>query len=301
MGRLRRVARSSGAAAAAVILMLRTLPAAGLEDCGRPLAGEAPAESAAPAPPKPARPVRRVVRALGREAGRYGRDSLALVTAPLHWDRGDREKAGGFALILGSLFLADRRLDRGARNNRSRFTDRVSQATTSLGGGDGQKVAFGLLAAGLVFRDDDARDTGREAVEAGAITGVLNKFLLKPGFGRERPETSDGRTVFRFGSSNSSFPSGHATAAFSIASVVAMRSKGWLIPGIAYMAATLVAFDRVNDRAHFPSDVFAGAVFGTATGRFLVSRHRRAEAGQPPKVAFDVVPIRGGLQARLKF
>ena len=268
------------------------------------LPGVSPAEEAQDSRPAPAKregPVRKVVRALGEEAARYGKDSLALITAPTRWNRQDWERAGGFTLILGSLLLADRRLDREAQNNRSRFTDRMSQATTSLGGGDGEKIAFGVLAAGLVFRDDGTRDTGREAVEASVITALLNNYVLKRAFGRERPETSGGGTVFKPGSSNSSFPSGHATTAFSIASVVAMRSEGWVIPGLAYTAATLVAFDRVNTRAHFPSDVFAGAAFGTAAGRFLVARHRREKADEAPKIALDVVPIRGGLQARLRF
>ena len=29
-----------------------------------------------------------------------------------------------------------------------------------------------------------------------------------------------------------------------------MRSKGWVLPAIAYTGATLVAFDRVNERVH---------------------------------------------------
>ncbi len=111
---------------------------------------------------------------------------------------------------------------------------------------------------------------------------------------------SNGSTVFRPGSSNDSFPSGHATEAFSVASVIAMRSNGWVLPTIAYTAATLVAFDRVNDHVHFPSDVAAGAILGTAVGRFLVARHRRAQ-GLAPRTTVDLVPIPGGLAARVGF
>jgi membrane-associated phospholipid phosphatase len=80
-----------------------------------------------------------------------------------------------------------------------------------------------------------------------------------------------------------------------------MRSPGWIIPGIAYAAATLVAFDRVNDRVHFPSDVFAGAVIGTVTGRWLVARHRREENKGAPEATLDIVPISHGLSARVRF
>ena len=256
----------------------------------------------APATPeKPLTTVQRVIRALGKEAKRYGTDSAAFFTAPLRWDGTDWKRAGGLTLALGGLFLADRRLDHAAQSNRSQFTDRVSAATTKLGSSYGVDISAALVASGLVFKDDNVLDMGRESIEAGVITQLVNNLFLKRAFGRERPYRSNGKTDFDFGSSNSSFPSGHATEAFSVASVVAMRSKGWVIPALAYAAATVVAFDRVNDRVHFPSDVFAGAVLGTATGRLLVSRHRQEEAGIKPKIALEIVPIRNGLQARLSF
>jgi membrane-associated phospholipid phosphatase len=73
-----------------------------------------------------------------------------------------------------------------------------------------------------------------------------------------------------------------------------------VLPTVAYTAATLVAFDRVNDRVHFSSDVAAGAILGTAVGRVLVARHRRAQ-GLKPSPTVALVPIRGGLAAKVDF
>jgi len=241
-----------------------------------------------------------VWQSLTDEAKRYASDSVALVRAPASWKSRDWEKAAGVALVLGGLMLADRELDQEASERRSRFTNRVSAATTGFGGSWGPRISVGILAAGWAFRNRETRDMGRDALEAGILTSLLTKYLFKPAFGRERPEQSDGGTVFRPGSGNDSFPSGHATQAFAVASVVAMRSKGWAVPTLAYAAATLVAFDRVNDRAHFASDVAAGAILGTAVGRFLVRRHRdqRASEGEP---SFEVVPIEGGIGLRWGF
>ncbi|MEO8348896.1 MAG: phosphatase PAP2 family protein [Acidobacteriota bacterium] len=80
-----------------------------------------------------------------------------------------------------------------------------------------------------------------------------------------------------------------------------MRSKGWVLPALAYAAATLVAFDRVNDRVHFASDVAASAALGTAVGRFIVGRHRRAQGLAPATTEFELVPIRNGLAGKLVF
>jgi len=87
----------------------------------------------------------------------------------------------------------------------------------------------------------------------------------------------------------------------SLASVVAARSKGWVVPTAAYTLASLVAFDRVNEHVHFSSDVFAGAVFGTVVGRYIVHKHEREAVGEPTKTSLDIVPIRNGLAARLTF
>jgi membrane-associated phospholipid phosphatase len=73
----------------------------------------------------------------------------------------------------------------------------------------------------------------------------------------------------------SSFPSGHAAAAFSIATVMARRygDHKW-VPWVAYGVAGLISFSRVPDMAHFPSDVFLGAALGYTITRFDVFRDR---------------------------
>ena len=244
---------------------------------------------------------KRIVRSLRDEARRYVSDSVALFQAPLHWKQADWEKAGGVVLVVGGLMFADEKIDRESQNRRSRFTDGVSSATTGLGGVWGFRVAGGLLGAGILLNHENMRDTGREALEAGIIATILDKYVLKRAFGRERPFESNGETVFVPGSSHDSFPSGHATQAFAVASVVAARSKGWIIPTIAYGIATVVCMDRVNDRVHFASDVVAGAVLGTAVGRFLVHRHRTEKEGVLSKASFDIVPIRHGLAIAAKY
>jgi membrane-associated phospholipid phosphatase len=246
-------------------------------------------------------PLRRAIHAVAHEAGRYFSDTVGMATAPAHWTRSDWEKAAGFTVVLGGLIAADRSIDRAAQNNRSDSTNRVSSATTGIGGGYGTEAAIVAIGTGLLFRSPNLRDTGREALEASILTALVENYVIKRIAGRERPYQSDGTTDFDLGSSNSSFPSGHTTQAFALASVVAARSKGWVVPTVAYTLASVVAFDRVNDRVHFASDVFAGAVFGTVVGKYIVHKHDREAVGEPVKTSFDVVPIRNGLAARIAF
>jgi membrane-associated phospholipid phosphatase len=264
---------------------------------------EPPQEPAPPREPPPKRPSLKPKdfwRDLRVEAKRYLADSYAIVIAPLHWSTVDWERFGGVVLVVGGLMLADETIDREVQQNRSRFTDWISDATTGFGGAWAQNVGVGYLLAGYVLRDWNTRETGREILESGFLSHVLDKYLLKSAFGRERPFESNGEVRFHPFSSHDSFPSGHATEAFALASVISIRSKGWVVPTLAYGLAALVAFDRVNDRVHFASDAAAGAILGTAVGRFIVNRHKRAQ-GQKPAADIQLVPIPGGLAARVVF
>jgi membrane-associated phospholipid phosphatase len=243
--------------------------------------------------------------AVVKEIGRYLSDSIAFVGAPLNWNRGDGAQAVGAGVIVGGLIAADPSIYRGIQDARSNFTNSVAAATTVFGAGGAWGTAGGLLILGLVSGQSGIRDMGRDSLETLVFATTINNIVFKPAFGRWRPQESDGKNKFEPFSKHNSFPSGHATTAWSVASVVAMRAPGWIIPTIAYGLATVVAFDRVNDQAHFMGDVVAGAFFATATGRFLVRRHleesRKEAAEKTPKVSFEVVPIRDGAAFRIVF
>ncbi len=241
-----------------------------------------PAEAPAPKPSIP----KVVGAALWNEAKRYGSDTAALVVAPFHWGAQDGWKAAGAAAMIGGAFAADREVYDGFARNRSDFTDGVSKATTWFGGGGALGIAAALIGVGLAVESPEVRDMGRDALEAAVIAGMFTNWVIKPTAGRYRPSESNGETIFDPFSGHRSFTSGHATQAFAVASVIAMRSPGWIIPTAAYGLAFVVACDRINDRAHFASDVVAGALFATATGRFLVRRHR-ADASVETAAAED--------------
>src|SRR5262249_11822308 len=67
-----------------------------------------------------------------------------------------------------------------------------------------------------------------------------------------------------------SYPSGHATNAFAIAAALS-EELGGATPWIAYPIATGAAWSRVNDEAHWVSDVVMGAALGIVAGRLVVS------------------------------
>lgn len=66
-----------------------------------------------------------------------------------------------------------------------------------------------------------------------------------------------------------SFPSGHSTISFCLATVIAMRYPKARYP--VFIAALLVAFSRPYLGLHYPSDILAGAILGISIG-YLVTR-----------------------------
>jgi membrane-associated phospholipid phosphatase len=68
-----------------------------------------------------------------------------------------------------------------------------------------------------------------------------------------------------------SFPSGHAMMAFSVATIFARRYREhrW-VPFVAYAAASAIAFSRITTGAHFPADVFFGSSMGYVIARYDV-------------------------------
>lgn len=64
-----------------------------------------------------------------------------------------------------------------------------------------------------------------------------------------------------------SFPSGHATTSFCVATVVAIRYPKLSYP--AFIIATLVALSRPYIGVHYPSDILVGSLLGVFVGYFV--------------------------------
>jgi hypothetical protein len=221
------------------------------------------------------------------EARRYVTDTKLILTSPLRWDSSEWARAGAFVGALVVLGRKDSSIDAAVARNRSSRTDAVSSAVTPFGSYAAVGASIAALGGGWLLRDTRLRDMGRDAIEAELLAAGIVTPLLKTLTGRVRPNPEGDADEFRAFSSNQSFPSGHATEAFAVASVFAARSEGWVVPALSYTLASMVALARVNDRAHFASDVFAGALIGTVIGRSIV--HRHTETTQ--RASWQLIPL----------
>jgi len=109
------------------------------------------------------------------------------------------------------------------------------------------------------------------AIRLGAVMGIESAFTngaVKSMFRRLRPDLVDGLDdgPLPYGMHRpitSSFPSGHATSAFTAAMMLSEDERGaaWY-----FALAALVATSRVYVRMHHTSDVVVGAALGIAFG-----------------------------------
>ncbi len=229
-------------------------------------------------------------------------DIGAIVTAPARISRADLYPVAGIVgagLVLYSLDGQIRHL--AAKNQTKSLTD-ISKQAEKLGNGGYDLAIAGVGAlAGYAFSDQKLTNTSILAAEsflAANAVGTAAKFVV----GRSRPYAGDGKNMyhfFNFKTPRTSFPSGHTTSAFSVASVYAYSYDSWAVKAAAYGLAGLVALQRVYADKHWASDVFFGAALGTATGRLVTAKARGGEK----KVTLLPVyaPGYAGATAMLKF
>ena len=97
-----------------------------------------------------------------------------------------------------------------------------------------------------------------QSVKALAVTGIATE-LLKFAVGEKRPNSE----------SKTSFPSGHTSAAFAMATVIADYKPAYKWP--AYAVASAIGFSRVEAGSHYWRDVFAGALLGHFIGKHFTN------------------------------
>jgi membrane-associated phospholipid phosphatase len=201
-------------------------------------------------------------------------DQKAIWTAPFHLNRGDAAWVIPLTGATATLFATDTRtsgelVENGDNLNRLRISRYVSQlgAYYTTGG-----IAGAFYLTGRVTHNAHARETGLLAAEA-LIDGAIVGGVLKVASQRPRPSVDD--SSGEFFDRGSSFPSGHAISAWSLATIVA-QEYGQHRPVVkigAYALASAVSISRYTGGKHFLSDVLVGSAIGYGIGRYVYERH----------------------------
>jgi len=202
------------------------------------------------------------------------RDQKAIWTFPFHLHGRDARWLAPLGLGTAALIATDRRTG-----------DEVAESTSQLNASRivsyaGSGYAVGGVAAtfylvGRATHNDRARETGLLGAEALIDSGIV-VTVLKEVTQRRRPTAATGRSDFFDG--GSSFPSGHAISAWSLATVIANEYHDRpLVQISAYGIASAVSVARFTGRNHYLSDVLVGSAAGYGIGRYVYRTHHRAK------------------------
>jgi undecaprenyl-diphosphatase len=129
-------------------------------------------------------------------------------------------------------------------------------------------AAFALWFAARPGGDRKWKVASASALAAAAIGLLVNK-VISSAWHRDRPyQTHHVARIWGPHKSDASFPSDHASASFAIAVAVLLIDP---VVGIAFcVLAVLIAVGRVVVGEHYPGDVLAGALIGTASAVVVV-------------------------------
>lgn len=202
-------------------------------------------------------------------------DQERFWTSPKEFRRPSTFKTfGPFLGFTGLLIASDSWLSKQVPNSPSqlkRSKDISDYAVFSLIG-----AGAGSWVLGHMAHNDHLSETGLLAGEA-AINSTIAAYVFKEISQRQRPYLGNGHGDFFVG--GTSFPSEHAAAAWSIASVIAHEYPSRLTQIAAYGLASAVTLTRVTGRQHFPADAFVGSVLGWYLGRQVYRAHHNTDLG----------------------
>jgi membrane-associated phospholipid phosphatase len=207
-------------------------------------------------------------------------DTRDIAISPYRWNKYQWIACSGVVVITAVLFTQDARIQKVVEKNQNPFMDNVSKyGLERLGSGLYALPALGLLyGMGAITKNDKARYTALKGVEAFVLANVFDN-LMKQLTQRHRPNKDippnpniwEGPFHLAI---NSSFPSGHSTNIFAIATVIATAYNRTIwVPIVCYTFAGLTAASRVYQNDHWFSDVFVGSALGFAIGRTIMNNH----------------------------
>ncbi len=139
-------------------------------------------------------------------------------------------------------------------------TNRPALARFASGTGNVLYLAAGTLLP-LVEDGKNGKDHAFRTADA-LLTSTLITEGLKRIVREKRPDSN----------ARDSFPSGHATAAFAVATMESHYHPKQAI--FWYAGAAGIAYSRVTLRRHFTQDILAGAAIGILTARFEIQQPR---------------------------
>lgn len=165
-------------------------------------------------------------------------------------------------------------------------------------------LSVSLYGIGLFFDEPSTRVTGRLVAEAFIFSGITTT-LGKSFFGRSRPFVNGDAhdfVWFQLSEPQLALPSGHATIAFSMASVLSSRIDNIYASIGLYTIATSTAVARIYKDKHWLSDVMLGSAIGIASGLYVCNlEEERSNPDHNQTFRWQLSPTFNGVNLTLQW
>lgn len=234
---------------------------------------------------------------------RFTNDFGHVLVSPKSWDKKDISR---FVFVCGTgimLYAIDDGIQKMFLDDSSNTSDAAAKGITSFGnGGVLAGVIAALYAGGEISNNDSLRETALLSLESLLTSGIIVKGM-KVIVGRARSGTGEPKNTFHpfsLKSSYNSFPSGHSSSAWAVASTIATQTEDTNIDLLVYSLASLVALSRVYMNKHWTSDVFIGSVIGYVVGKKICALNRNRNSARV-HLSFQCSPYRQAITIHINF
>jgi membrane-associated phospholipid phosphatase len=236
---------------------------------------------------------------------RFADGVIQTYASPLRWKKKNWLEFGAVMGVTAGLTLLDKPVRNLWSHQQSETLDEINNVGYHYGKPyTGFAITAGLYSAGLFIKNPWARETAL-MLGTSLVTSGLLEMGLKPLIGRARPQQEQGNydlTILNKEAGFHSFPSGHASMAYTISFVLAKRVNSVPLKIAFYSLAGATTVCRLYSDAHWLSDVAFGGVLGWYCSEAVINRLNKKHHRNPSrKTKWNVSPYATGLTLRATF
>ena len=148
--------------------------------------------------------------------------------------------------------------------NRNRSLDGTFKAISNSAVPISVGMPVGMLGI-AILKGDSALARNAMVIGASVVSSAIMTKVIKSSVNRSRPFTTYPDIEKLTGGGSPSFPSGHTSGAFSLATSLSLEYPKWYVIVPSYAWASAVAYSRMDLGVHYPSDILMGAAIGAGS------------------------------------
>ncbi|MGE5796450.1 MAG: phosphatase PAP2 family protein [Ignavibacteria bacterium] len=221
---------------------------------------------------------------------------IGFLKSPLNFTSEDLILTGIIVGATSASLLIDQPVRVSVKKIHSPELDQITPFGEGFGNAKYSTALSGVsYIGGFLIDDPELRKTGLILMETLFFNGLITQGL-KMIMGRARPYLNDGNMdidffTFEMDQEDYSMPSGHTSAAFSVATVLSERIENIFASAALYSLAGLTAFQRIYRDQHWFSDTILAAVLGTVIGLKIVKLNSEESEVTPKGASVNFVPV----------